>query len=166
MVDALTELSQQLGACLLGRGLKVTCAESCTGGGGAEVITRTPGSSDWFDVGFVTYADRAKRDVLGVSTTSLSRWGAVSERVVIEMAEGALSASRADLAVAISGIAGPEGGTVEKPVGTVWFAWARRGAATGTRHAKFDGNRDEVRQRAIEMALRGLIAKAAENTTL
>ena len=116
-------LASELGATLAARGWRVTCAESCTGGGVACAITEVAGSSRWFETGFVTYANDIKTAVLGVQQTTLATHGAVSEQVVREMALGALERSGADYAIAVSGIAGPEGGTEDKPVGTVWLAW-------------------------------------------
>ena len=156
MNEAIRDLAEQLGAQLLARGLRVTCAESCTGGGVACAITEIPGSSQWFDAGFVTYADSAKQRQLGVSRQSLERFGAVSEAVVREMASGALSAACADLAVAVSGIAGPGGGSTDKPVGTVWFAWALRGGEVRLQCRCFDGDRSAVRHQAVQQALAGL----------
>lgn len=158
MTQDLYPLSRQLGEALRARGWRATTAESCTGGGVASAITMVAGSSDWFEYGFVTYANGAKESLLGVTAATLERHGAVSEPVVREMAEGALRASGADLAVAISGVAGPGGGTEDKPVGTVWFAWAAPDGTTAERH-RIDGDRDEVRRQAVVIALRGLLAK-------
>ena len=152
------ELSFQLGRVLLQRELRVTTAESCTGGGVAQAITETAGSSQWFDVGFVTYANKAKQELVGVTEASLMRDGAVSESVVCQMAEGARARASADLAVAISGIAGPDGGTPEKPVGTVWFAWADADS-TKAECLQLSGGRAEVRQKAVVIALQGLLDK-------
>lgn len=157
MAETFTEQAEQLGERLLTAGLTVTTAESCTGGGIAKAITACAGSSQWFEFGFVTYANRAKQQLLGVRETSLSNHGAVSEAVVKEMAQGALAVSGADLAVAVSGIAGPDGGSPEKPVGTVWFCWLRRGGDPLARCFQFEGDRAEVRARAIEAGLTGLL---------
>ena len=116
--------ANQLGKILLKRHLQCVVAESCTGGGVAAAVTDIPGSSQWFDRGFVTYSNASKQQMLGVPESMIASEGAVSEAVVRAMAEGALAASAAHVSVAISGIAGPDGGTLEKPVGTVWFAWA------------------------------------------
>ena len=124
--QALTRRSTELGSYLLEAGLSVTTAESCTGGWIAKVITDIAGSSAYFQRGFVTYSNDAKHSMIGVSEQSLSAFGAVSEAVVREMAAGALDTADADLAVSVSGIAGPDGGSDEKPVGTVWFGWAWR----------------------------------------
>lgn len=139
------------------RGLVLVTAESCTGGWIAERVTSVPGSSGWFERGFVTYSNEAKTDMLGVHPQTLSAHGAVSAEVAREMAEGALLRSRGDLAVAVTGIAGPEGGTREKPVGTVWLAWAMRGRPTRATKGTFDGDRERVRRQAVAAALRGVI---------
>ncbi len=132
-------------------------AESCTGGGVAHVVTSVPGSSVWFDRGFVTYSDASKRELLGVSPDTLDRHGAVSEEVVRQMAEGALARSDARVSVAISGIAGPGGGTPTKPVGTVWLAWALAGQETRARCSHYAGDREMVRQQAVLAALQGIL---------
>jgi len=141
-------------------GRKLTVAESCTGGWIAKAVTDVPGSSDWFEYGFTVYADIAKRDLLGVSLTTLDAEGAVSQPVVTEMAEGALKASRADIAVAVSGIAGPDSTVGGKAVGTVWICWAwRHGRAVecNARIKFFDGDREKVRRHAVGNALKGLL---------
>jgi len=150
------QLAATLGSALLAKHWQVTCAESCTGGGVASAITAIPGSSSWFGAGFVTYSNLHKQKLLGVKEATLLRFGAVSEEVVKEMAEGALAAANGDIAVAVSGIAGPDGGTGEKPVGTVWFCWASRGNLY-TQRELFCGDRATVRRQAVEMALQGLI---------
>lgn len=145
-----------LGAALLARGWHVTCAESCTGGGIAAAITAVPGSSGWFGAGFVTYSNHHKQQLLGVSEQSLAAFGAVSEQVVREMAQGARVAAGAEIAVAVSGIAGPDGGSADKPVGTVWLAWATK-EAVRAECCHFPGNRQAVREQAVACALQGLI---------
>ncbi|NTV11243.1 MAG: nicotinamide-nucleotide amidase [Zoogloea sp.] len=159
MDAALTLLSVQVGEQLAARGWTLATAESCTGGWVAEVVTATAGSSAWFDRGFVTYSNAAKEDMLGVRTDTLIAHGAVSEAVVREMAAGALAHSAADIALAISGIAGPGGATPTKPVGMVCLAWALRtgGVAVQTRH--FDGDREAVRRQSVIAALEGVIAR-------
>ena len=153
------QLVEQLANLLLDRQWKLATAESCTGGWIAKCCTDLPGSSRWFDRGFVTYSNAAKQEMLGVVDASLESHGAVSETVVREMASGALANSRADLAVAVSGIAGPDGGNDEKPVGTVWFAWASpSGVVSGSK--LFEGDRDSVRQQTVLQALQGLIRYA------
>ncbi|MEH6469355.1 MAG: nicotinamide-nucleotide amidase [Porticoccus sp.] len=151
------DLSSQLGELLLSRQFTVTCAESCTGGGIARAITDITGSSQWFHAGFVTYANEIKQQFLGVSPEVLASEGAVSEAVVKQMAEGALNASGANIAVAVSGVAGPDGGTEEKPVGTVWFAWATTNGSVVTHCNQFVGDRAAVRKAAVDQALKGLI---------
>lgn len=156
MSNELEQQARELAALLLARQLKLAAAESCTGGWIAKVLTDIAGSSDWFDRGFVTYSNRAKQEMLGVRPETLSAHGAVSEPVVREMVSGALAHSQADLALSVSGIAGPGGGSPEKPVGTVWFAWQRRGGeAVATRHL-FPGDREAVRRQAVLVALRGV----------
>jgi nicotinamide-nucleotide amidase len=152
---ALASLAQQLGQLLRGAGYRVVAAESCTGGWIAKALTDVPGSSDWFERGYVTYSNDAKAEMLGVPPPTLAAHGAVSEPVVRAMAEGALIAARADCAVAVSGIAGPGGATPGKPVGTVWFAWETP-ARSWTRQALFEGDREAVRRQAVAMALGGL----------
>lgn len=136
--------------------LMVVTAESCTGGWVGQVITSIPGSSHWYDRGFITYTNRSKREILGVSTDILARFGAVSEQTARAMAEGALANSRADVSLAITGIAGPGGGSEEKPVGTVCFAWAGKNREIRTERRQFDGDRTAVRRQAVEAALLGL----------
>lgn len=157
MNEQLIQLSQRLGADLLQRGWRVATAESCTGGGVAAAITAVPGSSAWFECGIVSYANSAKQKLLGVNEASLEREGAVSEVVVIEMARGVIELSAADIAVAVSGIAGPGGGSPEKPVGTVWFAWLKATGEMSTELQRFDGDRAAVQQQSIAYALQGLI---------
>ncbi|AHF04963.1 competence damage-inducible protein A [Marichromatium purpuratum 984] len=154
---ALEVLARRLGEALRARGWQLATAESCTGGWVAKVMTDVAGSSAWFERGFITYSNDAKRELLGVSDDALERYGAVSERVVAEMVSGALARSRADVAVAVSGIAGPGGGTVDKPVGTVWFAWGFPGEGPTARCLCFDGDREAVREQAVRAALLGLL---------
>ena len=136
---------------------KLTTAESCTGGGVAYFLTNLSGSSDWFERGFVTYSNTAKEEMLGVNHTTLITSGAVSSETAREMAEGALEHSEAQISVAITGIAGPTGGTPEKPVGTVWFAWASIAHDTITKMEKLNGNRTEIREQAIRIAIEGVL---------
>lgn len=156
-------LAEELGRVLAARGLMLATAESCTGGGVAQAVTEVAGASAWFDRGFVTYSNAAKMALLGVPAELIEHHGAVSEPVVRAMAAGALAASAAQLAVAVSGIAGPGGGSAAKPVGTVCFAWARRdsgepAARAATLHLA--GDRAAVRSQAVVVALEGLIASA------
>lgn len=153
----LNGLAQGLAENLLRQGRMLAVAESCTGGWLAKCLTDIPGSSTWFDRGYVTYTNRAKRDMLGVSADTLAAHGAVSEAVVREMVRGVLERSPADVAVAISGIAGPGGGTAEKPVGTVWFAWAVRDGLEEVVTCRFDGDRNAVRRQAVRHALERLL---------
>lgn len=155
--DALRALAAELADLLLQEGRMLTLAESCTGGWVAKVCTDLSGSSAWFERGFVTYTNESKQELLGVSGETLARFGAVSEQTVAEMAMGALARSHAQLAVAVSGIAGPGGGTAEKPVGTVCFAWARSGMGTVAERLCFDGDREQVRRQAVAHALRGAV---------
>ena len=149
----------ELAAQLRRRGWWLACAESCTGGGIAAALTELAGSSAWFECGYVTYSNRAKQEMLGVSEQTLARHGAVSRETVLEMATGALLRSQVQLSVAVSGIAGPGGGTPEKPVGTVWFAWATREAAVADCRV-FSGDRAQVRGAAVDAALQGLLEHA------
>ena len=151
----LTAMALDLGEALLAKGARVSCVESCTGGWIAKTLTDVPGSSAWFGWGWVTYADEAKHELVGVSAETLAAHGAVSEAVVAAMAHAGRCLSGAEFAVAVSGIAGPEGGTPEKPVGTVWFAWD--GPVSVTRHRVFEGSRDSIRRQAVACALQGLL---------
>lgn len=153
----ITELARRLGAACKRRGVMVATAESCTGGGVAQAVTRVAGSSGWFERGFVTYTNLAKEEMLGVARATLEAHGAVSEDAACEMAAGALARSRADVAVAITGIAGPDGGSRDKPVGLVWFAWTHRGGPVQARRFVFAGDRAAVREQSVAVALRGLI---------
>jgi len=155
-------LAAQAGRALLAAGLRVVTAESCTGGGVAAALTDVAGSSQWFERGYVTYSNEAKQQDLGVSPAILAQHGAVSAEVVAQMAAGALQESGAQLAIAISGIAGPDGGTPAKPVGLVWFALARRAGPGRTLRQQFPGDRAAVRLGAVQSALRLIIAAARE----
>lgn len=155
--DAVTRLARTLGRSCLRRKVSVCVAESCTGGGVAEAITRIPGSSRWFDRGFVTYTDEAKRAMLGVSRRALKAHGAVSEAVARAMALGVLKRSSADVSVAVTGIAGPAGGSPAKPVGLVWLAWAARGDLVQARAFRLRGGRAQVRRQSVCVAIQGLI---------
>lgn len=164
MNNHLLDLAQSLGDLLSAKHLRITTAESCTGGGVAAAITAIAGSSAWFEYGVVSYANIAKQKLLGVSTQTLDIEGAVSEAVVVEMARGALALSGADLAVAISGIAGPGGATPGKPVGTVWFAWATAVGDLKTDVQLIDGDRAAVQHGAVIYALEGALAMCKKNT--
>ena len=152
-----TDLAQSLGQLLKARGLRIATAESCTGGWIAKTLTDVPGSSAWFERGFVTYSNDAKQDMLGVQEALIRRFGAVSGECVAAMAEGALRVGRSDVAVAVSGIAGPDGGSAAKPVGTVWFGFSGVGGDTVTLHRLLPGDRDAVRRAAVGIALQGVI---------
>ena len=153
-------LVQQLAEALMARGWRLATAESCTGGLIAAACTELAGSSVWFDRGFVTYSNEAKTELLGVDAVLIAAHGAVSEQVARAMAEGALTRAGVDVAVAVTGIAGPSGGSAAKPVGTVWLAWARRGQATQAECRLFDGDRGQVRSQTCVVALDGLLALA------
>jgi len=155
--DELNILAQEAGRALKKHGLMLATAESCTGGWAAQMITSVAGSSEWFERGFVSYTNLAKREMLGVKTTILSRYGAVSEQTARAMAEGALLNSHAQVAFAITGIAGPSGGTPEKPVGTVCFAWAGKKRDSNSAKHVFTGDRETVRRQAVAVALQGLL---------
>ncbi|MFA5825891.1 MAG: CinA family protein [Gallionellaceae bacterium] len=149
-------LAKQVGKVLKSHGVMLATAESCTGGGIAQAVTRVSGSSAWFDRGFITYSNISKEEMLGVSPDTLEDHGAVSEATVREMAAGALQYSGAQVVLAVSGIAGPTGGTPQKPVGTVWFAWATNDSVrTVCRH--LSGDRDAIRVKATRIALQGVL---------
>jgi nicotinamide-nucleotide amidase len=158
------ELAAQVGMLLKSHGLMLATAESCTGGGVAQAITEVAGSSAWFERGFVTYSNQSKQQMLGVRHSTLEQHGAVSEMTVREMVAGALLHSSAQVAMAVSGIAGPDGGTAEKPVGTVWFAWGLKDGEIRAQRMQLDGNRSEVRAQAVKIALQG-IANLLNNRT-
>jgi nicotinamide-nucleotide amidase len=153
-------LAIALGRALTRRRLVAATAESCTGGLIAGAITDVPGSSGWFDRGFVTYSNVAKSEMLGVRAETVATHGAVSEETAAEMARGALERSGADLAVAVTGVAGPDGGTPAKPVGMVCFAWARRGGSVDTTTRRFEGDRAAVRAATVAAALQGLLDRS------
>jgi len=157
-VNDIDEHSRLLGEACLAAKATIATAESCTGGGVGEAVTRTAGSSGWFDRGFVTYSDDAKVDLLGVKQETIGSHGAVSEAVAREMAVGALHQSSADYAVAVTGIAGPEGGTPAKPVGLVWFAWASLDGVVEAKFEVFGGDRAAIRRQAVLAALEGMVA--------
>lgn len=157
MDPALENLSARTGAALAQRNWMLATAESCTGGWIAEVVTATAGSSAWFDRGFITYSNAAKVDMLGVDERTLTRSGAVSEDTVSEMVRGALLRSAADIAVAVSGVAGPGGGSAEKPVGMVCIAWGLREGDVRVLTQRFDGDREAVRLQTVMTALEGIV---------
>ena len=155
-MDLLT-LSEEIGQRLLANNIMLATAESCTGGWIAQAITEVSGSSQWFDRGFVTYSNEAKQEMLGVSKNTLEQFGAVSEQTVREMAEGAIKHSRAEISVAVSGIAGPTGGSEQKPVGLVYIAWAIKNQPTEVQVEHFNGSRHQIRLQTVEIALQGLL---------
>ncbi len=153
----LQQLSERLGCELQLKHLKLSVAESCTGGLFSKVITDVSGSSNWFDRGFVVYDNQAKQEMLHVSEMALKQFGAVSEQVVSAMVRGALKESHADVSIAITGIAGPSGGTDEKPVGLVWFGFVGKKINLRVCYRHFRGNRESIRQQAVKFALKKLI---------
>lgn len=160
-MDPITVLSARLGEHLRRFHAQVSTAESCTGGGIAEAITRVPGSSAWFEAGYVTYSNAQKTRQLAVPSSLFSEVGAVSQEVVEAMARGAQAASGARFAVAVSGVAGPDGGSPAKPVGTVWLAWAD-GTHVSSERRQFEGDRESVRRQTVIAALEGLLQLGAE----
>ncbi|MGR9105490.1 MAG: CinA family protein [Gammaproteobacteria bacterium] len=158
MSEALYSLAEKIGRTLFACRHKLVTAESCTGGWVAKSVTDVAGSSEWFDRGFVTYSNRAKVEMLGVVESDLVRYGAVSRETVQSMAGGALARSSAQFAVAVSGIAGPGGGSPDKPVGTVWFAWQRAGENCRTEVHHLAGNRDRVREQSVVIVLQGILS--------
>lgn len=147
----------QIGSALKSHGFMLATAESCTGGAVASAITDIAGSSEWFERGFVTYSNEAKREMLGVAQDTLMRYGAVSEAVVREMVVGVLHHSHAQVALAVSGIAGPGGSMPDKPVGTVWFAWGIKGGQSIVSLHHLSGNRAEIRMQSVGLALQGVL---------
>ena len=153
----LFELAARVGEALQAQGLMLAAAESCTGGWIAQALTAVPGSSNWFERGFVTYTYISKREMLGVSQETLGAYGAVSEQTVREMVAGALAHSHAQVAVAVSGTAGPAGGTDDKPVGTGCFAWSIKNGEPKTATRRFNGDREAVRRASVKLALEGVL---------
>ena len=158
--EDLKRLATQAGADLLDAERRLVTAESCTGGWAAQVATAVAGSSDWFERGFVTYSNAAKQELLGVSGDTLQRHGAVSEETAREMAQGALERSKGTVALSITGVAGPTGGSPDKPVGTVCFAWAT-GNKTRSETRHFPGDRESVRRQSVIHALEGVLKTLA-----
>lgn len=157
MVDhELQQLAELIGRTLVEKGHILGFAESCTGGLASAIVTNIPGSSAWFDGGVVVYSNQAKQDLLQVSKNTLHQYGAVSEQVAAEMAEGLIKQGRASIVASVTGIAGPDGGTTEKPVGTVCFAWASKDRPTKTCQLLLSGNRQEIRQKSVSTMLSGL----------
>ena len=154
-------LAGEVAAVLTEQKLTLAVAESCTGGGLCQALTDIPGSSAWFDRGFITYSNQAKIEMLGVSSTLLEQYGAVSFEAARAMVEGVHGQSNAELAIAITGIAGPDGGTAEKPVGTVFFGIGQKGQAVKIDKRRFKGGREEVRARSVEFVLKALLKTLA-----
>ena len=159
--EALELLAAQVGELLRTNGQRLATAESCTGGWIAQCLTAIAGSSEWFERGFVTYSNDAKREMLGVEADTLVAHGAVSEATAAAMAAGALRHSRADWALAVTGIAGPGGGSADKPVGTVCFGWAAVDGRVDTQTVRFAGDREQVRAQSVAHALGGLLERAS-----
>jgi nicotinamide-nucleotide amidase len=156
MDNELFELAQQLGRLLKSKEKRIATAESCTGGWISQMITEVPGSSEWFDRGFVTYSNAAKVQMLGVNPETLDKSGAVSAQTVTEMVNGALAHSDADCAIAVTGIAGPSGGSAEKPVGIVFIAWAYKNHDIKIVQTKLTGSRHQIRRQTVKIALEGV----------
>ena len=157
MANALTQQAEQLAELFIKISGKLVTAESCTGGGLADILTRVPGSSAWFERGFISYSNESKQEMLSVPLDTLEQFGAVSEETASAMAKGAIENSRADYGIAITGIAGPDGGTESKPVGTVCFAWIKRNEGGNTASICFDGDRLRIREQACMLAMQGLL---------
>jgi len=156
-LSELENIAKRVGLKLKEKNYMLTTAESCTGGGIAYAVTQIDGSSQWFDRGFVTYSNEAKQEMLAVDAMLIERFGAVSEEVASAMARGALTNSRADVSIAITGIAGPQGGTPSKPVGTVWLAFASKHFATKTLLCSLTGDRVTIREQSIRVSLETLL---------
>lgn len=164
--DEMTRLSIEVGKALIEKKSTLTTAESCTGGWIAKVITDIAGSSDYYHRGFVTYSNEAKHEMIGVNEQTLLEYGAVSEEVVCQMAKGALLTANADFAVSVSGIAGPGGGSAEKPVGLVWFGFAARtekGIHVSAKHCIFAGSREQVRAQSVVFSLKSMLNEIINN---
>jgi nicotinamide-nucleotide amidase len=155
----LEALAAEVGRVLLAKDQKLATAESCTGGWVAQCLTAVAGSSDWFDRGFVTYSNEAKHEMLGVERATLSAHGAVSEPTAAAMAAGALRNSHADWALAVTGVAGPSGGSPQKPVGTVCFGWAAVDGGIDVETCHFVGDREQVRRQSVAYAMRGILQR-------
>tara|TARA_R110002050_G_scaffold1244_3_gene8561 strand:+ start:7149 stop:7649 length:501 start_codon:yes stop_codon:yes gene_type:complete len=158
----LQHLTSQVAQCLIDLNWRLSVAESCTGGWLGKCCTDLAGSSTWFERGFITYSNQAKQDCLHVNQSTLHQFGAVSEQTASEMAQGALTESMADISVAITGIAGPDGGTVDKPVGTVCFAWMSKKSVVQTQCYHLEGDRESVRRQAVKLALQGIMKNARD----
>lgn len=150
-------LAQQLGECLTAKRVKLATAESCSGGWLAKTITDLPGSSAWFEGAIVCYSNESKHDLLGVSAKTIEEFGAVSGDTVLAMTDGLFVRTAADVAVSVSGIAGPDGGSDDKPVGTVWLCWGKRDKSSYANEFHFDGDREAVRLQTVEAALTSIL---------
>jgi nicotinamide-nucleotide amidase len=159
MDNHLIKLAEQLGDVLKAQGRSIATAESCTGGLIATLITEIPGSSAWFDRGFVTYSNQAKIDMLGVKPETLAQFGAVSSQTAVEMVEGALANSQADWAIAVTGIAGPDGGSHDKPVGTVYVAWLKKTDVVHVERLQLIGSRHGIRARTAQIAIERIVTQ-------
>ena len=159
MSPELEKLAMEVGARLRSRGMKIATAESCTGGWVGEVLTAIDGSSDYYDRGFISYSNRSKQDMLSVPGETLEKYGAVSEETVRAMAAGAVANSQADVALAVSGVAGPAGGSARNPVGTVCFGWALKGGEAQSVCRHFEGDREAVRRQSVICALQGVLER-------
>lgn len=157
MDKQLFQLAEQLGKALIAKERKIATAESCTGGAIAQIMTEVPGSSAWFDRGFVTYSNAAKVQMLGVKAETLARYGAVSAETACEMVNGALAQSDAGCAIAVTGIAGPDGGTAKTPVGTVFIAWKNKGEDPVVAQKQFSGDRHQIRAQTVKIAIEGAL---------
>ena len=155
-MDNLNEIAAQVGQQLQQHNLLLACAESCTGGGVAHALTEIAGSSAWFECGFITYSNSSKSDLLDISPALIAQHGSVSEEIAAAMAEGALANCAAHVALATTGIAGPQGAVPGKPVGTICFAWSRNGK-THTERRQFSGDRQSIRAQTVLHALKGLL---------
>ena len=158
----IAELVERVAHLLQAREATVATAESCTGGWIAKALTDRPGSSDWFGYGIVTYSNEAKETLLGLAPELIEMHGAVSSEVATQMAVGVRAISDADVSVAVSGVAGPDGGTDDKPVGTVWLAWKGPGSRAATQLAEFDGDRDSIRRQTVVAALNGILRQLSD----
>lgn len=165
MSSNIDHLATEVGEALLDRNCKLVTVESCTGGWISQAVTSVSGSSNWFDRGFVTYSNEAKQELVGVLADTLEVHGAVSEKVATEMAFGGLKHSCADIAVSVTGIAGPDGGTPNKPVGTVWIAWANESGEATAKCYQFGGDRNAIRRETVLNALSGIHEFIASKTT-
>ena len=153
----LEKLAKELGEILIQRGLMLVSAESCTGGWVGQTVTSIPGSSKWYERGFITYSNNSKSEMLGVSHRSLEKFGAVSEQIAAEMAAGAISSSCAQVSLAVTGIAGPGGSTEGKPVGMICHSWAIKNGLARTAVCFLEGDRESIRKQAVVIALQGMI---------